>query len=109
MGNQRDFFTLGKKKGQRGQSTVEYILLLAVVVSLVSTVINSSYFKRFFGENSSFFVSLANSMERNYRYAGKVPLGEGISEDPVRDHPSFINTETSTSRFFITIGAYPNE
>lgn len=103
MGNKKDFFILN----ENGQSTVEYILLMVVVVAMISTVFNSSYFKQFFGSNSAFFTTLGAAIERNYRYASKINAESTIGEDPEQNHPSFINTETSSSRFFITKDPYP--
>lgn len=53
---------------QKGQSTIEYILLLAVVMLLVSVVFKSPLFTELLGEDSSFFKVLKNRMEFSYRY-----------------------------------------
>lgn len=55
-------------KNKLGQSTVEYILLFAVVALLTLSAINSGPFKNFFGENASFFAQMRKRMEYNYRY-----------------------------------------
>ena len=51
----------------KGQSTVEYILLLAVIISLVSFVFNSDAFKALFGENGQFANVYKRELEYSYR------------------------------------------
>ncbi len=52
----------------RGQSTVEYIMLFLVVMTLTMSVFKSQAFKEFFGENSSFFEAIIKKIEYSYRY-----------------------------------------
>jgi hypothetical protein len=103
MGNKKYFKILGK----RGQSTVEYILLLAVVVTFISTVFNSNAFKQFFGEDSNFFNAIAQGMRASYRYSTVIPLSDDIGLAPVKEHPSFFSNEDSSSRFFTLSGGTP--
>jgi len=104
MGNKISFKIL---KRESGQSTVEYILLLVVVLVFVNTVIRSDVFKRFFGGNSAFFKTIASGIERNYRYAAIVKESDVIGPDPVLAHPSFSKDGGSDTNFFITIESYP--
>lgn len=104
MGNKISFKIL---KREKGQSTVEYILLLVVVMMFVNTVINSDLFKRFFGGNSPFFQTMATGIARNYRYAAVVTEGEVIGPNPVLAHPSFAKSGGSDSHFFIIAEEYP--
>ena len=55
-------------KGDSGQSMVEYILVLAVVGVLMSTVINSNLFKNFMSGDQGFFLAMRNYLESTYRY-----------------------------------------
>jgi hypothetical protein len=96
MGSKKHFKILN----QSGQSTVEYILLLVVVVTFITTVFNSRAFKEFFGDDSAFFTAIAEGLRTNYRYSTVVPLSDDIGLAPVREHPSFYSSEDSTSRFF---------
>jgi hypothetical protein len=94
MGNKIGFCLLNKK----GQSTVEYVLLMAVVLTFMTTVWNSKAFEDFFGKDSKFFVAFANSVRVNYRFAANVPLDTDIGDSVSGRHPSF--TSGSTTRFF---------
>ena len=87
-------------KNDKGQSTVEYILLLAVVTSLFFTVFRSEMFQKFFGENSSFFQTIAERIAMNYRYATVVDIGDDVPPIPPDNHPSFALPDGSASRFF---------
>lgn len=87
--------------GRKGQSAVEYILLLAVVVALTMGVFKSKAFQDFFGDDSAFFAELARGIESNYRY--------GLTLDDTSDnpHPGFY--VSGGSRFFSGRNAYPPE
>ncbi len=104
MGNKISFKIL---KSRAGQSTVEYVLLLVVVMVFVNTVIRSETFQSFFGENSSFFNTMATGIARSYRYADVVNEDEAIEESPSLDHPSFTQDGGSNSRFFVIASEYP--
>jgi len=86
-------------KRQKGQSTIEYILLLAVVMLLISVVFKSPLFIELLGEDSSFFKILKDRMEFSYRYTHA-----GLKEDSGLDdinsaarHESY--SKNSKSRF----------
>jgi uncharacterized protein (UPF0333 family) len=53
----------------KGQSTVEYVLLLGVVLMIVIGIFRSDAFNRIFGENSAVFEEYRKIMEHNYRHA----------------------------------------
>ncbi len=55
---------------QRGQSTVEYVLLLAVIVSLAYAVLRHEAFRRFFGPGSEGFLAITKYIEHSYRHGG---------------------------------------
>ncbi|MEE2670557.1 MAG: hypothetical protein VYA54_02540 [Bdellovibrionota bacterium] len=52
----------------KGQSTVEYILVLAVVISMSLLVFRSNGFKNLFGENGRFSDVYKRQMEYSYRH-----------------------------------------
>lgn len=96
------------KVDQKGQSVVEYLLLLVVIVSIGFSVYNSKPFKDFVGPNSSYFNHLKKGMEYSYRY--------GVSFDNNTDyetameydysnnqHPTYLNADEGISRFFTTV------
>ncbi len=105
MGNKKNFKILN----EAGQSAVEYILLLVVIVSFISTVFNSAVFKRFFADDSAFFTAISEGIRMNYRYSSTVPIADDIGLAPVKEHPSFYSTEGGISRFFTFEGGanYP--
>lgn len=80
-----------------GQSTIEYVLLLATVMFLVSLVLRLPQFAELTGEDSGFFNALKNRMEYSYRYTqvpenGSDPSGSGRDDSPYsnpRQHPSY--------------------
>ena len=94
---------------QLGQSTVEYILLLAVVISLVLTVFNSARFKDLLGEGGSFAVRMKDEMEWNYRfgsqyYGDSAAFNVNISS---KNHPGYYNQRKGATHFIGPLRPYP--
>ena len=93
----------------KGQSTIEYVLLLVVFVSLATTVFKSQAFQDLFGENSTFFATVKNRVQFTYRHGI-----EGEKEDDnfdygdAKSHFSYFNEEDNKTRFFLPLGAYGN-
>ena len=90
---------VGNKKfvgNRRGQSTVEYVLLLAVIVTLASVVFKSHLFQEFFGKDADFVATLINRMEYSYRHGR---MGENDQWN-YQNHPTFYNKDENQSRFF---------
>lgn len=56
-------------RSQSGQTMVEYILLLAVAISLVYTFYNSETFRRLFGEQGTIGQRIRIESEFSYRHA----------------------------------------
>ncbi len=90
-------------KNQRGQTVVEYILLLSVAVSLVVTFYNSETFKRLFGDQGSVGVAYKSEAEWGYRHgyimgraSGSMPDTYGSAEE----HPSYWNGTVNETHFF---------
>lgn len=94
---------------QRGQTLVEYILLLAVAVSLVITFYNSDIYKRLFGEKGELAAKIRNDSEFSYRH-GYTRGNNGDISATNRDgsiHPTYHNENQSGSRFFSAKDPYP--
>jgi hypothetical protein len=91
----------------RGQSTVEYILLLAVIVFVVNAVFQSNLFKDFFGTNGKFAKSFRAETEFSYRHTLR---GREFYSTPNYNgtHKSYIH-QGATTRFFGAMDAYPKQ
>lgn len=85
----------------RGQSTVEYILLFAVVISIVTAVLRSQRFKEIFGDDGKFATVYKNEIEFTYRntYLDRKPFSTPNYQSNNQD--SYVN------RFFIPKNNYP--
>ena len=92
-----------KSIGRKGQSTVEYLLLLVVVISLASVVFKTRLFQEIFGRDSDFIAALIGRMEYAYRHGR---MGE-VDHPDYREHPTFYNKSENKSRFFSPAEAYP--
>lgn len=89
-------------KNQEGQSTVEYILLLAVVVSLFSVVFNSQAFQELLGPEGSFFQAVGAKIEFSYR--------NGFPGEQRFTPPNYSDLDSPTinqNRFFSPRDPYP--
>ena len=94
---------------QLGQSTVEYVLLLAVVISLVFTVINSARFKDLLGEGGGFAMRMKDEMEWNYRF-GSQYYGDASAFNVnlgARNHPGYFNQRRGATHFIGPLRPYP--
>ncbi len=84
-----------------GQSVVEYVMILAVVVVLVMTVLRSAGFKNFFGPDSPLFEKYAKYLEYTYRH-GMSGFDDSKSDVMSNTHESYSqgkgNTHFFTSR-----------
>jgi hypothetical protein len=103
LGN-RNFFSLKSE----GQSTVEYILLTAVIVALMTTIFNSARFKDFLGKNGAFARAIKEETQWNYRhgFAGRQP-SPVIIRYPAGTHPTYYNAARGNSHFFGPRDKYP--
>jgi Flp pilus assembly pilin Flp len=96
-------------ENQKGQTMVEYMLLLAVSVSLVMTFINSDFMKRIFGSGGSLGTKIREENQFAYRHAfGKKAEIPDIGRNNVdgRAHPSYYQPD-GTTHFFGATDAYP--
>ena len=98
---------MGNKKYivlEAGQSTVEYILLLAVVITIVNSVFNSDGFQNIFGGQGTFAKVYKEELEFSYRNAMK---GRAQFQEPnyYDRHPSYV--KGAETRFFSSKEVYP--
>ena len=88
---------------------VEYILLLAVAMSLVLTFYKSSAFQRFFGEQGELGQMYKAESEWGYRHglmSGREPE-DNQPKASAADHASYYNKQLSQTRFFGPSDNYP--
>lgn len=96
------------RNGQQGQTMVEYMLLLAVVVSLVMTFYNSQLYKRLFGKQGELVKGVKEESEFNYRQAlprSTTSVQPAAGERDITQHPSY--RSQGDTRFFGPRDAYP--
>lgn len=84
----------------RGQSTVEYILLLVVVTSLITVVMKSPQIRQWVGGGGELYKTIARSIEFSYRYGHN-----GIDDNFQNNYnniglKSYSMDDGSGSRFF---------
>lgn len=94
-------------KLNKGQTSIEYILLLSVVVSIVFAVFKSRYFADFFGPESAVFERVKVTIEYSYRHGlggrrSTPKAGRGLYSNG--RHDSYGNQ--GRSRFFV-VKSYP--
>ena len=97
MGN-KPLFQTQFSLNNKGQSTVEYLLLLVVVTALAFSIYNSARFKNFLEPDSEFFAIVKNKIEFSYRH------GYDSQQDETGDiagHYTFVKNG-GESRFFTT-------
>lgn len=103
MARSRNIFTIN----QRGQSAIEYILLIAVISSLIGFVFKSQEFQRVFGEDGEFAKNFRSEIEFSYRHALQ---GRQLWTQPNYNdtHLSYQNPSCGNrSRFFGAADPYP--
>ena len=96
---------------QKGQSAVEYILLLAVIVIFVVGVIRSPPFQSMFGPRSALFTQYKRYLEFSYRHTHLDMEQDPLSdyEDYSGDHRSFVHNNNGDTRFFLVSEEYGGE
>ncbi len=90
-------------KNNQGQSTIEYVLLMGVVLTYMLVVFRSNVFQSFLGTEGKFFVRYKAFVEFTYRY----PVSGFV--DPAPDyqltHPGYF--QGGDTRFFGLESKYP--
>jgi hypothetical protein len=88
-----------------GQSTVEYILLLSVIVGIAAAVFKSRYFQMYFGSGNKFAENVRQEIEYSYRHglSGRKPFEEPNYSSS--RHDTFL--KGGETRFFSAKDKYP--
>lgn len=95
------------KISNKGQTVVEYILLMAVIATVTLGVLNNSTMMSFVKEDGEFFEQLRDYMSYNYRHAGPRSAGmSGAGGSYTGRHHSYFNTGRNNGRFFYSEDAY---
>ena len=90
----------------KGQSTVEYLLLFAVMSAITMSILGSDKFKQIMGRDSEFFVALKNYMEYSYRHGA--PGSRDISTTRAGGvHELYFNSDKGDTHFFTPLDEYP--
>jgi hypothetical protein len=95
-------------KDERGQTVVEYILLLAVAMSLVVTFYRSATFQRFFGTQGELGRLYKLDGEWGYRHASMSGRATESNQPKTsaEDHESYYSKERASTRFFTPTDPY---
>lgn len=93
-------------KNNEGQSVVEYLLLLLVVVTLGFAVFRSEAFRGIIGPEAAMFQQIKIQKEYSFRHSH--PMTQpGDSSDFMGNHHSYKNPDTGRTRFFSNSTPYP--
>jgi hypothetical protein len=90
-------------KNQRGQTVVEYILLLSVAMSLVVTFYRSSFFQKMFGDEGQVGKLFKYQGEWEYRHAIPWKSTNVSVYGPypgAKEHPSYFPDRDGKTHFF---------
>jgi hypothetical protein len=101
MDTNRGKFIQYPKLNSKGQSSVEYILLFAVVVSITYTIFNGLGFNRIFGPNGTIATTYRNQLEFSYRHGF---VKKGAPTEP--DYKAGVH-ESYNGRLFSAVDPYP--
>ena len=89
---------------QKGQSIVEYVLLIGLLLMIAVSIFKSEQFKRIFGEDSELFTKLRRQFEYEYRH-GLSGVIDTSDNSYGGDHESFYSA--GKTRFFSPDTPYP--
>ena len=93
-------------RDENGQSIVEYIMLLGVVLLLVLTVLKNDRFREMMGPNSTIVNGMRDSMMYSYRH-GRPGLSSNDTSNNDSAHDTYSKSGGSESRFFSGNDPYP--
>lgn len=94
-------------KNEKGQTAVEYIMLTAVVITLVTFVVRSKIFTQYFGEDGQFAEVFRTQFEYTYRHARSGREAYKAQNYNDYDHDSY--RSSGRSRFFGHVEEYPKD
>jgi hypothetical protein len=104
------FFIHKILRNKKGQSAVEYILLLAVISGIGFAAFHNPRFKNFLSGRDGVFAMMRAGMAYSYHYGR-----ENKNTDPLptvnysdgKTHDTYYNRTDSASRFFMGNSKYP--
>ncbi len=94
-------------RNNRGQSMVEYILLVLVIVVTIRTLVKSELVQSIFGPNGKFTSAIGKQMEHTYQHGYSGPRYQGVIDYGTVNHPGYKNG--GESRFFTGTERYGEE
>jgi hypothetical protein len=97
-------------KTEKGQTVVEYLLLMVVAISLVLTFYRSEAFRRLFGEQGFVGTQIKSQTEFSYRHAfsrNRPATDIAPNNKDGSSHPSYADLNEGGTRFFGPKGVYP--
>ena len=93
---------------EKGQSVVEYILLLSVVMTLVYFILTNQRFKELIGADSQYIQALRNYLEYSYRFTHPAPNNTRTQFTGYGgNHHSYYNQSKGESHFYGLVERYP--
>lgn len=97
---------------QKGQSLVEYVLLLSVLSSLAFAFYNNKRFKDFIKGTDGMFATMKKGMSYSYRYGMQYNSSTNFEEASSfqytsNKHDLYFNDKSGKSRFFTSDDPYP--
>ena len=81
-----------------GQSSVEYIILLGMVVLLTLSILNNDYVQNFIGKDAAIFAQFSKYYQYSFRYP--LPGSNDTGVDYSDSHDSYVNPDSGKTRFF---------
>ncbi|MDA9189752.1 hypothetical protein N9O57_02100 [bacterium] len=99
-------------KNEKGQSTIEYVLMTFVIATFIVTIFKSAPFQRLFGTESEFFAAMRRYIEYSYQHgSGSKKTTNYTYTDDSLEHGTYVNEApkkgSKATRFFIPIEKYP--
>ena len=103
-----DFIWMAKHKNDqikiKGQTLVEYVLILGMLALIGVSIFKSDAFKGIFGEDSLLFEKLNRKMSYEYRHGASGSVDRSNNNYGGNHETYYINGKT---RFFIGVKPYP--
>lgn len=102
---------MGASMSQRGQSLVEYLMLMVVLTTISNSILRSDLMKNLLGPQGQLMSLFKANIEYSYRHA--LPYSASESDPADEDYGNFTgrhqsyNVNESETRFFVPEGAYP--
>lgn len=97
------FFFKKQFLSQKGQSSVEYIMLMAIIISLVSVFFKSDLFQSYFGDDGTVARVFKGRLEYTYTHA--ISGTEFFNSPNFTRHDSYVGGQGT--RFFGAKNVYP--